>query len=99
MVMSPILSCFIGVTPVFARQPNGRGSAVQGGGRRRPMRSVPLEILHVSLVLFRRRARVESAEIAALAGLGIDLAGIEPVLARLQFADHDRYLLTQSQRR
>jgi hypothetical protein len=35
---------------------------------------MPLEILHVALVLFRRRARLEGAEIAALAGLRIYLA-------------------------
>src|SRR6266516_3786129 len=50
---------------------------------------MPLEILHVAFVLFGRRARFEGAEIAALAGLRIHLSGIEPVLARLQFADHD----------
>src|SRR5437773_7688655 len=50
---------------------------------------MPLEILHVALVLFRSRPRFEGAEIAALAGLRIHLSGIEPVLPRLQFADHD----------
>jgi hypothetical protein len=34
-------------------------------------RSVPLEILHGPLVLLGRRARLEGAEIAALARLGI----------------------------
>src|SRR6266404_1618026 len=52
-----------------------------------------LEILHLALVLFRSRARFEGAEIAALTGLRIDLSGIEPVLARLQFADHGTSLL------
>jgi hypothetical protein len=42
---------------------------------------MPLEILHGALVPFRRRARFEGAEIAALAGFGIHFAGIEPVLA------------------
>ena len=42
----------------------------------------PLEILHFTLVFFSGRARPESAEIAPLAGLRIDLAGIEPVLTR-----------------
>src|ERR1700680_3084468 len=50
---------------------------------------LPLEILHRALVLFRRGARFEGAEVAALAGLRTDLSGIEPVFARLQFADHD----------
>jgi hypothetical protein len=36
-----------------------------------PDRSMPLEILHSALVLLGRRARLEGAEIAALAGLGI----------------------------
>src|ERR1700759_3449252 len=49
---------------------------------------VPLEILHVSLVLFGRGARLEGAEITALAGLRVDLARIEPVLAGSQLADH-----------
>src|SRR6266446_8267956 len=57
---------------------------------------MPLEILHLALVLFRSRARFEGAEIAALAGLRIDLSGIEPVLARLQFADHGTSLLLAS---
>ena len=41
---------------------------------------VALEILHGAFVLFRRGTRLERAEIAALAGLRIDLARIEPVL-------------------
>src|ERR1700742_4427693 len=49
---------------------------------------MPLEILHVAFVPLCRSARLEGAEIAALAGLRIDLAGIEPVFAGLQFADH-----------
>ena len=53
---------------------------------------MPLEILYVALVLFGRRAGLERAEVAALAGSGIDLAGIEPVLAGFQFANHDRPL-------
>jgi hypothetical protein len=49
---------------------------------------MPLEILHGTLVFFCRRARLEGAEIAALAGFRIRLAGIEPLFARLQFTDH-----------
>jgi hypothetical protein len=52
-----------------------------GGAARRRAELVPLEILNVALVLFRRCARFEGAEIAALAGLWVDLAGVEPVLA------------------
>ena len=49
---------------------------------------MPLEVLHGALVLLRRRARFERAEVAALAGLRIDPAGIEPVFAGSQFSDH-----------
>jgi len=35
---------------------------------------MPLEVLHGALVLLRRGAGVEGAEVAALAGLRIDLA-------------------------
>jgi hypothetical protein len=53
---------------------------------------MPLEILHFTFVLLRRRARFEGAEIAATAGLRIKLSRIEPVLARFQFADHLKLL-------
>ena len=49
---------------------------------------MPLEELHGFLMLLRRRARLERAEVAALAGLGIFLARIEPVFAGSEFADH-----------
>jgi hypothetical protein len=49
---------------------------------------VPLEELHRALVLLRRSARLERTEIPALAGLRILLAGVEPVLARAEFANH-----------
>jgi hypothetical protein len=35
---------------------------------------MPFEILHGALVLLRSRARIEGAEIAALAGLRVQLA-------------------------
>src|SRR5581483_2925123 len=44
-------------------------------------RSMPLEILHIAFMLLGGRARLERAEIAALAGLRIDLAGVETVSA------------------
>src|ERR1051325_3220660 len=54
--------------------------------------SMPLEVLHLALVLFGGFARREGAEIPAPAGLWIDLAGIQPVFARLEFADHGQHL-------
>jgi hypothetical protein len=56
--------------------------------RRATQQLMPLEILHVPLVLFRRGARFEGAEIAALAGFRIHFSGIEPIFARSQFSDH-----------
>src|ERR671934_87010 len=55
--------------------------------------SMTLEILNGVLVFFGRRARLERAEIAAPAGLRIDLARIEPVAAGLELADHRRRIL------
>jgi hypothetical protein len=49
---------------------------------------MPLEILHGAFVLFSSGARFESTEIAALAGFRIHFARIQPILSRLQFADH-----------
>jgi hypothetical protein len=49
---------------------------------------VTLEILDVTLMLLRRGAALESAEIAPPPGLGILLARIKPVFAGCQFADH-----------
>src|SRR6185437_1732098 len=65
--------------------PIGRGS----------LASVPLEILHFALVLLGRRARLERSEIAALAGVRIGLARIEPVLASFEFADHRSLLCSR----
>ena len=47
-----------------------------------------LEILDFALVFLRGFLAVECAEVAALAGLRIFLAGIEPSLAASQLADH-----------
>ncbi len=41
-----------------------------------------LEILYFPLVLFGSIERVEGAEVAALMGLGVRIAGIDAVLAR-----------------
>jgi hypothetical protein len=51
---------------------------------------MPFEILHGALVLLRRRAAGEGAEIAPPAGLRIFLARIEPIFARGELADHWR---------
>src|SRR5882757_64229 len=56
--------------------------------RRVGRQSVALEVLHRALVLLRGGARLEGAEVAALAGLGIGLARIEAVFARRKLADH-----------
>src|SRR5437899_533201 len=49
---------------------------------------MPLEKLHGALVLRRRGTAPKSAEIAPPAGLRIFLAGIEPVFAGGELADH-----------
>ena len=50
---------------------------------------MPLEVLHGALVLLRGLERGEGSEITPLAGLRIDLAGIEPIFSRAKLADHD----------
>jgi len=49
-----------------------------------------LEVLDRSLVSLGGRSRLERAEVPSLAGLGIDLAGIQAVLAGLEFSNHLR---------
>src|SRR2546430_2084565 len=51
-------------------------------------RSVALEVLDFALVLLRGGKRRERAEVASLAGLRIDLAGIEAVAPGFELADH-----------
>src|SRR4051794_23734311 len=53
-----------------------------------PHALVTLEILHLALMFLGRSAAPERAEVAALAGLGIHLARIEPIFARCELADH-----------
>jgi hypothetical protein len=48
-----------------------------------------LEVLHVTLMLFGSRARLERTEIAALAGTRILLSRIQTVFAGLELADHE----------
>jgi hypothetical protein len=57
---------------------------------------MPLEILHVALVLLGRRPRPESAEVAALAGFRIHFTGVETVFAGLQFTYHKRASFNQT---
>src|SRR5258708_7183312 len=63
-----------------------------------PMASVPLEILYLPFVLFRRLPRGKGAKIAALAGIGIGLARIEAIFAGFEFADHDNLLRLRVER-
>src|SRR5207302_10823542 len=48
-----------------------------------------LEVLHRLLVLLGGGQRLDGAQVAALAGLGVLLARIEAILTALQLADHD----------
>ena len=50
--------------------------------------SVALEVLNLSFVLLRRLAGVEGAEVASFAGLFVYFAGVDAVLAVLEFSDH-----------
>src|SRR6185503_12124425 len=54
------------------------------------------EVLDVAFVLLRDGFRIENAEIAPLACLGIDLARIEPVTAVFELADHDAFPSSES---
>jgi hypothetical protein len=54
-----------------------------------------LEILHRTLMLFGRATRFEGAEITTSASFRIHFAGIQPVFARSQFADHGICLAEQ----
>src|SRR5215510_14997196 len=53
-----------------------------------PYSAGAFEELDIALVLERGGLRGERAEIAPLAGLGIDLARVEPVTAVLELPDH-----------
>src|SRR3954454_17893278 len=63
------------------------GPAARRCGRRHAT-LMPLEVLHGALVLLGGGAGLEGAEIAAPAGLRIDLARIETVAAGRKLADH-----------
>jgi hypothetical protein len=57
-------------------------------GRREVCLPLSLKELHCALVLSRLLDRRERSQVPPLAGLGILLPRVQPVLARLQFADH-----------
>src|SRR6201989_2303518 len=62
-----------------------------GAGVPMPFRRLmAFEVLHRAFVLLGLGARLEGAEIAALAGLRVDLARIEALAAGLELADHRR---------
>src|SRR6185295_2699341 len=65
-----------------------REPEAQAAELRQPGASMPLEILDFAFVLFGRLAAVESAEIAASAGLRVRLSRVETVFARFELADH-----------
>ena len=73
-------------------KPAANAAAATGHGaraRRPPCHgSMPFEKLHGALVLLRSGERFEGPEVSALAGLGVLLAGIKPVLAGCELADH-----------
>jgi hypothetical protein len=50
---------------------------------------MPFEILHIPFMLFRRLSAGKCAEIPAMAGFGIQFAGIETIFAANQFANHN----------
>src|SRR5512146_2525647 len=78
----PMQSTRFGASSRICRATCRSGSPISADG------SVPREVLHLLFVLFSRGARLERAEIAPLARLGVLLARIETVAARRQFADH-----------
>src|SRR6266566_3050839 len=53
----------------------------------RPVESVPLEELHLALVLLRRRARAEGSEVPMMPVL-VGLPRHQPIFAVFKFANH-----------
>jgi hypothetical protein len=54
--------------------------------------SVPLEVLHFTLVFLRRTTTLECAEISPFTGVRIFLPRIQPISARFESLDHDDLL-------
>src|SRR5262245_60326263 len=81
-----------GLYGIAVRAVNARAATLRAsGGRASPCRaasSSPLEVLDRALVPLGRGEAAERAEVPAAAGPRIALARIEPVLPRLQLADH-----------
>jgi len=55
-----------------------------------PVSPAALEKLHGPFVPLRRGTCLEGSQIAPLSGLGVQFSRVQPVLAGLQFANHDR---------
>ena len=51
-----------------------------------------LEVLNVALVLFRRLARLECAQVAPFAGFRVLLSRVQSIPAVLELSDHPRFL-------
>ena len=54
---------------------------------------MPLEVLNLSLVFFRRLTRGEGSEISPLSSLGVQLSRVQAVVSGLEFPDHLAVLL------
>src|SRR5664280_22433 len=57
-----------------------------------PLQSVSLEVLNFPLVLLRRLARLERAQVARFPGLRVLLSRVQPIPAVLELSDHPRFL-------
>ena len=55
---------------------------------------MPLEVLHLALMLLRPGARTEGAQVAALASLRINFARVQTELAAAEPADHGSAVIT-----
>lgn len=64
----------------------------------RRYRLLPLEVLHSLFVFLRCSFGLECAQIPALPRFRIFLPGIQPILARLKFPDHETSLLRTAPR-